>query len=267
MSRRGACRRRYMLYIIYIGLLSITVHVCLLRNLSEAPNDVKDTDNTHGLLHMYQVLMGEATSDPDYPEQFLSVIRKASYVNCRSVLDGDKLEINRVRNVSKTSIKAAIKDKSYINQTSNSCDGFISNRGYLTYPLSKAEQEFPLAYSILMYKDVEQTERLLRAIYHPQNVYCIHVDRQSKDSVFKAISGITSCFENVFLSPTRFEVLWGTMSVLEPELECMRELWKRHKQWKYFINLTGQEFPLKTNYELVRMLRTYYGRNMVFPSK
>ena len=40
----------------------------------------------------------------------------------------------------------------------------------------------------------------------------------------------------------------------------MEELWS-HKKWKYFINLTGQEFPLKTNLELVRILTAYNGAN------
>ena len=31
-------------------------------------------------------------------------------------------------------------------------------------------------YSMLIFKSVGQVERLLRAIYRPQNIYCIHVD-------------------------------------------------------------------------------------------
>lgn len=30
-------------------------------------------------------------------------------------------------------------------------------------------------------------------------------------------------------------------------------------KWKYFINLTGREFPLRTNYELVKILKVYSG--------
>ena len=40
----------------------------------------------------------------------------------------------------------------------------------------------------------------------------------------------------------------------------VQDLWK-YKKWKYFINLTGQEFPLKTNLELVRILSSYNGAN------
>ena len=53
---------------------------------------------------------------------------------------------------------------------------------------------------------------------------------------------------------------WGQFSVLETDLICMADLW-RFKTWKYFINLTGQEFPLRTNYELVRILKVFNGSN------
>ena len=47
-------------------------------------------------------------------------------------------------------------------------------------PLSQEAANFPLAFSILMYKDVFQVERLLRAIYMPQNYYCIHVKQSDQ---------------------------------------------------------------------------------------
>jgi hypothetical protein len=37
----------------------------------------------------------------------------------------------------------------------------------------------------------------------------------------------------------------------------------KYKKWKYFINLTGQEFPLKTNQEIVKILKSYKGANDV----
>ena len=127
--------------------------------------------------------------------------------------------------------------------------------------LTNIEVAFPIAYSILMYKDIEQVERLLRAIYRPQNIYCIHVDRKTSHDIYRAIEGIAKCFPNVFMTARRIDVKWGRFSVLEPELMCMEELLQRKKTWKYFINLTGQEFPLRTNYELNIILMTYNGAN------
>ena len=42
----------------------------------------------------------------------------------------------------------------------------------------------------------------------------------------------------------------------------MRDLWA-YTNWKYFINLTGQEFPLKTNLELVKILQAMQWANVV----
>ena len=52
-------------------------------------------------------------------------------------------------------------------------------RGFLL-EASLEEESFPLAYSILVYKDAEQVYRLLRAIYRPNNYYCLHVDKKVK---------------------------------------------------------------------------------------
>lgn len=41
----------------------------------------------------------------------------------------------------------------------------------------------------------------------------------------------------------------------------MQALWRMRSKWKYLINLTGQEFPLKTNKELVKILTAYKGAN------
>ena len=65
----------------------------------------------------------------------------------------------------------------------------------------------------------------------------------------------------MFLASKRFSVQWGTFSVLESDLTCMRDLLRINKKWKYLINLTAQEFPLKTNYELVKILKAYNGAN------
>ena len=66
---------------------------------------------------------------------------------------------------------------------SNNCNAFRTNRGYITQPLTQEEAEFPIAFSILMYKDVPQVERLLRAVYMPQNFYCIHIDSKATQEV------------------------------------------------------------------------------------
>ena len=64
----------------------------------------------------------------------------------------------------------------YTNAILQGCDDFLSLGDYVRKPLNYQEESFPIAYAIVMYKDPEQVERLLHAIYRPQNHYCIHVD-------------------------------------------------------------------------------------------
>lgn len=108
---------------------------------------------------------------------------------------------------------------------------------------------------------MQNFERLLRAIYAPQNVYCVHVDKKAKDSVFAAIMAITSCFPNVFMVSRPVDVVYAAWPRVQADLNCMADLYNASTTWKYFINLCGQDFPLKTNLEIVRSLRSLNGKN------
>jgi len=187
---------------------------------------------------------------------------EVSSVNCTALFRGDKNELTNATKFQDTNTKYVVDPIKFVLQAIN-CTQFIAERHYLTSPVNSEEAEFPIAFSILMFKDVEQFERLLRAIYRPQNFYCIHVDNKSSSEIHAAVNMIAHCFENVFVLQPSFNVLWGTFSVLEPELACMKRLLQRSKNWRYFINLTGQEFPLKTNWQIVRILKAFNGSNNI----
>ncbi|MEQ2166302.1 hypothetical protein GOODEAATRI_026554 [Goodea atripinnis] len=108
---------------------------------------------------------------------------------------------------------------------------------------------------------VQNFERLLRAIYAPQNIYCVHVDKKSQPSIQAAIESIVSCFPNVFMVSQAVSVVYAGWPRVQADLNCMADLYKASAEWKYFINLCGQDFPLKTNLEMVRMLRLLKGGN------
>jgi hypothetical protein len=121
-------------------------------------------------------------------------------------------------------------------------------------------RQFPLAFNILMYENVEQFERLLRVIYRPQNYYCVHVDNDASVNVFEGVQSIVQCFNNVFLSNKREKVFYTTFSRLQADLNCMQDLIK-YPSWKYLLNVANTELPLKTNSELVKILTIYRGYN------
>ena len=184
---------------------------------------------------------------------------RSENANCAKIIAEDKMEMKSAGKYQRKNNKITIPDYHYITATKD-CAKFKLQREYIDEPLSAEEAEFPIAFSMLIYKDVEQFERLLRVIYRPQNYYCIHVDIKSKADVKKAAKGIASCFDNIFISSQSFDVEWGSYTVLQPELNCMEDLWQ-YKKWKYFINLTGQEFPLQTIWDMVKILKVYNGAN------
>ncbi|KAI7795942.1 hypothetical protein IRJ41_010410 [Triplophysa rosa] len=162
------------------------------------------------------------------------------------------------------------KNKSYVgpsdmniaNATSD-CDRFVVSEGFDAIQGSEFEREFPLAYSLVVHKNADLVERLLRAIYMPHNVYCIHYDQKSSDDFKSAMQGLTRCLPNVFIASKLERVQYAGISRLKADLNCLSDLLESEVKWKYVINLCGQDFPLRTNAELVSDLKMLKGRNMV----
>ncbi|VDK84682.1 unnamed protein product [Dibothriocephalus latus] len=145
------------------------------------------------------------------------------------------------------------------------CHAFRRQLDFPSAPISDVEKEFAIAFAIAVFKDINQVARLLRMIYRPQNFYVIHVDRKSSDQFYQAVVQVQKCFgKNVRVVPRKdsVDVGWFTFTVLEVELIASRILLQMGK-WRYFINLTGQELPLRTNLELVLALKALNGSNLV----
>ena len=143
------------------------------------------------------------------------------------------------------------------------CSTFLDRRGYWTKEVSQEENQFPIAFSILVYTNLDQVERLVRAIYRPNNIYCIHVDLKATNTFREALVKIISCLPNVFLCSKSENVKWGMFSIVQAELNCWNDLLQSKVAWRYLINLTGKEFPLKTNLQLVKILKALNGTNNI----
>ena len=106
-----------------------------------------------------------------------------------------------------------------------------------------------------------QVERLLRAIYRPQNVYCIHVDLNSPAEVHAGMASLARCFPNVFIASKLEYVIYGVFFRLQADINCMSDHVKQDDRWRYLINVAGEAFPLRTNAEIVKILKIYNGAN------
>lgn len=101
------------------------------------------------------------------------------------------------------------------------------------------------AYLILVHRYPQQFKRLFRAIYTPANHYLIHVDKRGGVGLQAEIRDFLSSFSNAHLLESQ-NVVWGGYSMVDVELRGIKELLKISAEWDFFINLSGQDFPLRS---------------------
>ncbi|XP_028619031.1 N-acetyllactosaminide beta-1,6-N-acetylglucosaminyl-transferase isoform X2 [Grammomys surdaster] len=143
-----------------------------------------------------------------------------------------------------------------------SCTDYVTQSHYITGPLSQEEVEFPLAYVMVIHHNFDTFERLFRAIFMPQNIYCVHVDEKATAEFKGAVEQLVSCFPNAFLASKMEPVVYGGISRLQADMNCIKDLSTSEVPWKYAINTCGQDFPLKTNKEIVQYLKGLRGKNL-----
>ncbi|XP_008301702.1 beta-1,3-galactosyl-O-glycosyl-glycoprotein beta-1,6-N-acetylglucosaminyltransferase 4-like [Stegastes partitus] len=186
-------------------------------------------------------------------------------VNCSAIYDMDPVEVGKSLTIRSEKV-VEDEDESLVNYTSN-CSSFHQSRGYNDVCVSKEEKNFPLAYSLVVHKSAWMVERLIRALYSPSNIYCIHYDQKSSAQFISAMEGLARCLPNVFIASKRESVFYASISRLKADLNCLSDLSSSEVKWKYVINLCGQDFPLRSNIELVSELKKLNGANMLETSR
>ena len=135
-----------------------------------------------------------------------------------------------------------------------SCDE-IRDEFRNNFYVSQVEKDFPIAYIFVVYTNAGQVLRLLKSIYRPQNLYCIHPDTRQGNGFKEFFTAVAKCLDNVFVVSKPVRVYYGHMSITNAQLQCMQDLEKYpESRWKYAINLCGREIPIKTNREIVESL-------------
>lgn len=113
-----------------------------------------------------------------------------------------------------------------------------------------------IAYFLLVHRYPAQFKRLFDAIYKAGNQYVIHVDKSSGEALANDIASFLQPYQGVaILDPQN--ALWGGYSLVDAELRGMARLLEMDGRWTHYINLSGQDFPLKSqNY-----IRQFFAAN------
>ncbi|CAH8463980.1 unnamed protein product [Schistosoma guineensis] len=148
----------------------------------------------------------------------------------------------------------------------NDCKLFRKSFQYLLW-INKEELNYPIAFAFTVYENIDRIARLLRLLYRPYNLYCIHVDRNTSNEFYQSIVDLAKCFGNnieIIKRSHSVSVKWGYFSVLDSFLKCTQIMLNNTKiQWKYVMNINGKELPLRTNWELIKALKALNGANII----
>jgi hypothetical protein len=97
---------------------------------------------------------------------------------------------------------------------------------------------------------------LFKSIYAPGNQYVIHIDRSSGAGLAEDITTFLMPYQGVDIIESK-EALWGGYSLVDAELRGMARLLEMDTRWTHYINLSGQDFPLKSQ----EYIRQFFAAN------
>ncbi|MCR2832448.1 beta-1,6-N-acetylglucosaminyltransferase [Parerythrobacter lacustris] len=113
-----------------------------------------------------------------------------------------------------------------------------------------------IAYFLLVHRYPKQFKRLFKSIYTPGNQYVIHIDKSSGAALAEDIASFLSPYQGVEILEAR-DALWGGYSLVDAELRGMARLLDMDDGWTHYINLSGQDFPLKSQ----EYIRQFFAAN------
>jgi len=112
-----------------------------------------------------------------------------------------------------------------------------------------------LAYVILAHRQPLQVARLFGALHHRDDLFVLH-------SLHALGRQLAARHANVRVLPAR-AIIWGGPEMIDTQIEAMALALQVDPQWSHLLNLTGQDFPLKTRAEVVARLAQDPGRSFV----
>lgn len=101
-----------------------------------------------------------------------------------------------------------------------------------------------LAYLISAHRYPDQLRRLVAALHDPANYYVIHMDRKAGSDCHDAVRALTRDHPNVAALESE-RCTYGGYSLVNVTLRGIAHLVRRADDWGFFINLSGQDFPLR----------------------
>ncbi|CAB3405643.1 unnamed protein product [Caenorhabditis bovis] len=140
----------------------------------------------------------------------------------------------------------------------NICEVIHKYYKFADNPISEEEENYPLSFGLVVYKNIVQVILQLSIFYQPQHLFCITVDEASSTNYKNAMRKLPSCFPNMKVAIGE-KSEWGSFGILKNVYSCFDYLTKADHDWKYYQYLSGTDLPLRTNLEMVRIFKALNG--------
>lgn len=131
-----------------------------------------------------------------------------------------------------------------------------------------------LAYLILVHTpdSVLASQRLMTAIWRPDFYYLYVVDREMSDQGRRALAeylaspdaAVFRARGNVRVMQANVRAGWGSMGLVQNELDGLAELVRAHDDWDYALAVSGDTYPLVSQERLVERLAYWRRRGANF---
>ncbi|TZF99277.1 beta-1,6-N-acetylglucosaminyltransferase (plasmid) [Chryseobacterium panacisoli] len=120
-----------------------------------------------------------------------------------------------------------------------------------------------IAYFIMLHHKPKVFKEMFQKIYTRDQFYLIHIDRKAKPDFIEKIQLYIVQFPNVYILDS-LNIVSGGFNMVQAELNAMEFLLNVSKEWDYFINLSGEDHPLKSQNIIRQFLSTHKDRNYLF---
>jgi len=101
-----------------------------------------------------------------------------------------------------------------------------------------------IAYLLMIHDNFPQVRWVFNAIYTPDDYFVIHIDKVSTNTFQQQVKQYVGNLPNVKYLTSRRVTRFG-WSVVETELRAIQEATSSEHKWKYLINVSGRDYPIK----------------------
>jgi Core-2/I-Branching enzyme len=127
----------------------------------------------------------------------------------------------------------------------------------------KIQSDIRIAYVILAHQYPEQLCRLVETLSCSCTDFFIHIDKGKDIKPFKSSLAKIRKGDSSITFVARYKSPWGSIGLVTATLNAFAEIVQSSKIYDYVITLSGQDYPLKKNSDIIDFFERNYGKNYI----